>query len=161
MSRRNFTLLIIILVIIAIVIFIFLYFFKGPSTPDDGTGTNFFAGWGPFKKKVPAPEAPEVEEPPVEIPQEGGEVPIKLHKISTMPIAGYGIFTKERFKDIPVVTPPTPTPEGVEVPTENTVPETASIKTPVKKPTPPPTEFMTALRYVAKATGNIKPSQIK
>ncbi len=67
----------------------------------------------------------------------------KLMKISNLPIAGYTVFTKERFKEVPVVTPPT---------TENIMETPLPTKT---KPTPPPTEFIPALRYVERSTGNI------
>ena len=53
-----------------------------------------------------------------------------------MPVAGYIAYQKERYKEVPVVAP------GVENP-------------PVGQPTPPQTEFVPALRYAARATGNI------
>ena len=61
-----------------------------------------------------------------------------------MPVAGFGIFLKERFKDIPTVSSTNP-PATAESPTP----------TPETKPTPPPTEFVSAIRYVARETGYI------
>jgi hypothetical protein len=143
MSKRNFTLLIIALVIIAIVAFMFFSSSKSPSVPTgEGGGTNFFAKFNPFNRNKTTPPA---EVPPTDI--SGGELPppeeimppVKLRKVSTMPIAGYGVFMKERFK--------APTLEEVGTPTDNLEKKV--------KPAPPLTEFMPALRYVARATGNI------
>lgn len=124
MSKRNFTLLIIILIIIAAAIFGFLYFRpEEPAAPDEGADTNFFAQFNPF---APNPASPATT-PPVDV---SGYVPPaaevssdKLAKVSSMPIAGFGLFSKERLK------------------------ETTS--------TAPMTEFVTAVRYVERTTGNI------
>lgn len=143
MQKRNFILFIIILIIVLAVIFGFLYFQKSPTTPggDDG-GTNFFSQFNPFGKSNPSPgtETPTNNETP------GGAEPetpleIKLKKVSSMPIAGYTVYQKERFKEVPVVAP------GEFI-------EPATSATP-SKPVPPPTEFAPALRYVARATGNV------
>ncbi len=134
MSKRNFILLIIILVAILAVVFGFLYF-REPSTPTgtDTGGTNFFSDFNPFDKSTTIP--PKVT-PPVDIsgfaPPPETEVPkLKLQKVSSMPIAGFAVFQKERLKEIPPLTPPPQGGEGL------------------KK------EFMPALRYVARANGNI------
>lgn len=78
-----------------------------------------------------------------------------------MPVAGFTVFSKERLKD---VTPPQPLPQGEG---QNTVSVTNLTPTPPAdwradlpkekevKPTPPLSEFMPALRYVERATGNI------
>ncbi len=65
---------------------------------------------------------------------------LSLKKVSGFPIAGFGVFMKERFKEESLAVSP---PRGG---------ETAQ---PVTKPAMPATEFMPALRYVNKATGNI------
>ncbi len=128
--------------------FLLYFYFKTPSstTPGgEGIGTNFISQFNPFATKPKPP----VEKPPVDV---SGYVPpateetdeIKLVRISSMPIAGFGSFTKERLKEI-IVVDPTITPEN----TEN-IPITTKTKT-----TPPATEFMTAVRYVEKASGNI------
>lgn len=149
MSKRNFTLVIIILIIIAVVAFGIFYFYKSPSTPGDpGEGTNFFSNFNPFsKKKTTTPD----EEIPTDIsgyePSTGEETIMKLRKISSMPVAGYGVFLKERYKEVAEVIPP--------ITTEVTEGEKPAVKEPVKKPTPPATEFITALRYMDRVTGNI------
>ncbi len=147
MSKRNFILLIITLVIATIAVLGFLYFRKGTTdTTGDTGGTNFFAQFNPFGNNKPTPPVvtPPVDvsgyQPPVEMPD------LELKKVSSMPIAGFTVFMKERLKEVPVVVPVTP-------PTET--PPTISIKKTAAKPTPPPTEFVPALRYVDKATGNV------
>ena len=136
MSKRNFILLIIVLVLIVIGVFLFLFFRGGPATPgDDVNGPNFFSPFNPFTPRPPI-VTPPVEIPNDVLPPETQTPTVKLIKVSSMPIAGFGLFTKERLKDVPIV----PTPEGA---------------TPAKKPSAPLTEFMPAVRYVAKATGNI------
>jgi hypothetical protein len=144
MSKRNFILLIIILGLAVIAVFGFLYFQKSSTTPvDNGTGTNFISQFNPFGTKTNPPKAT----PPVDVsgyqPNPGGETPkAKLIKVSSMPVAGFAIFSKERLKDVPIIVPTTPIEQGL--PLLKTV-----------KATPPLTEFMPALRYVDKATGNI------
>lgn len=141
-----------------IVIFGFLYFRPEKTTPKDtGTGTNFFSPFNPFGTKP----TPPVVKPPVDV---SGYVPppetiqSKLMKVSTMPIAGFTVFQKERLKEVPLA--PLLVEEGVgggdsKLPPRplGTPPKKGGEKT--KKPTPPPTEFVPALRYVAKANGNI------
>ncbi|OGI64686.1 hypothetical protein A2642_02140 [Candidatus Nomurabacteria bacterium RIFCSPHIGHO2_01_FULL_39_10] len=140
MSTRNFILLIIVLALIAIAVFVFLYLRKEPTPPaDGGTGTNFtipFGGGGGTTK-------PPVTTPPVDVPGDEtppvAEIPAgKLVKVSSMPIAGFTVFSKERMKE--VTTAPA-VEQGLPL-----------LKTKQKSPL---TEFMPALRYVAKATGNI------
>ena len=140
MSKRNFILLIIILVITVIAVFGFLYFRQGTTAPgEESTGTNFVSRFNPFGSNASTPK--KTTEPPVDVseyqPSLGEEISkMKLKKVSSMPIAGFGVFMKERLKEIP----------APEVKKEGTTPV---------KPTPPPTEFMTALRFVSRATGNI------
>ncbi len=153
MQRRNVILLIIVLIIILGIIFGFLYFQKPKGTliPDTG-GTNFFSNFNPFGTNKPkAPEKPA---------DVSGYVPpitpisrdIKLRKVSSMPIAGYTDFKKERLKSVPEVTPP-------EVIAEITPPTSIPVDTKKKTtkiiPTAPLTELVSALRYVDRATGNI------
>ncbi len=112
-------------------------------------GINFVSEFFPLGKSKTVTPTP--VENPVDI---SGYVPPitqetsinKIKKVSNLQIAGYGIFMKERFKDVPTVTPP-----AVEDPTQTTEPTTK----PKTKPTPPQTEFAPAVRYVEKATGNI------
>jgi hypothetical protein len=137
MSKRNFILLIIILILIVAVVFAFLFLRPDGTTPGDtGPGTNFFSQFNPFGTKPTPPPPP----PPVDV---SGYVPPdtmpagKLVKISSMPVAGFAVFLKERLKEVPILPP------------------TSEVTTPPKKVAPPPTEFMPALRYVDKANGNI------
>jgi len=147
MSKRNFILLIIILVIVVIAVFGFLYFRQSPTAPgEESPGINFISRFNPFGTSKPTIP---VVIPPVDIsgyepgPRETQNM--KLMRVSGMPVAGYSVYQKERLKEIPFLTP-NPTPEQ-EPPLLKT--------TPLVKPTAPPTEFVTALRYVDRATGNI------
>jgi hypothetical protein len=74
----------------------------------------------------------------------------KLIRVSSMPIAGFTVFSKERIKVMPTVqqTPTTDTST-----TQNTPAVISKQKT--TKVAPLLTEFMPALRYVDRATGNI------
>src|SRR3989344_586331 len=151
MTKRNFILLIIVLMIVVIAVFGFLYLRPGTTDPGDTDGgTNFFSQFNPFGTKT----TPPVVTPPVNVPSDNippEEIPaVKLTKVSSMPIAGFTVFSKERLKEVPIVTTPPQTlpPGGGGIP-----PATVSQKT--KKLTPPATEFMPALRYVDRATGNI------
>jgi hypothetical protein len=169
MSKRNFTILIIVLAIILIAIFGFLFLHRlapAPQTP--GTGINFVSQFNPpgqnntiTPPSTTPPSNTPVTEPPVVAPA------LQLVKVSSMPVAGFTVFQKERYKVLPVAIPATiPTPAGVGTPTASvgatppvtTPPATTSktkTKTVVVKPTPPPTEFVPALRYVARTNGNI------
>jgi len=149
MSKRNFILLIIILIIVVLAVFGFLYFRQSATAPgENGGGTNFLSQFNPFANNKPA--TPPVATPPANIsgyqPNPAPEVTVKLKKISSMPIAGFAVFSKERLKDVPIV----PT---ITQPTDAQTPAPIVKKT--TKPTPPATEFMPALRYVDRATGNI------
>jgi len=153
MSKRNLKLLIIILIIIVITIFGFLYFSNTSTTNPTGTttGTNFFSQFFPSSK--PVTQTPEVtppanvsgfeQAPTVETPT------VKLNRVSSIPIAGFGIFMKERFKEVPIVLPVVPV-EQTTTPAGNT-----TVTTKTEKPTAPPTEFVPAIRYVDRAIGNI------
>lgn len=161
------------MVIIVIGVFIFLFFFKTQSAPGvDNGGTNFWAQFNPFGNGKPKPPTPT---PPTDV---SGYVPpepvvenIKLKKVSSMPIAGFTVYLKERLKSVPLPTVATPdvTPKTDTSPTSTTNPDatvpatsptkTTTKKTPVTKsvvkPTAPLTEFMPSLRYVARENGNI------
>ena len=150
MSKRNFILLIIVLGIVAISIVGFLYFNQGTPTGEESTGTNFISHFNPFGTGKPATSSNDSNSP---VDVSGYQPPVDTQvpnsgftKISSMPIAGFTLFMKERLKEIP---PPTVVTDT----TTTTSPATTPKKT--TKPTPPPTEFALALRYVEKATGNI------
>jgi len=165
MSKRKLTILIIILIAIVAVVFGFSYFSKISTTSPTGEtqGINFISQFFPIGKKTTTqvPKTPPAnisgfeQAPAAEVPE------FNLTKVSSMPIAGFGVFMKERFKEVPVVVPETPLldEEGVGGGEDLLPPRPTG--TPPKiggkksKPTPPPTEFIPALRYVERATGNI------
>lgn len=176
MSKRNFILLIIILAIIVVAIFGFLFFSNKPATPTttDNGGTNFFSQFNPFSSGTTPATCKDTNatnygkalpctyqsitncEDPGAI-NYGALLPctytvapeIKLKKVSSMPIAGFTVFSKERLKDVQLITTPTPDPSLTPPPAG----DGKSTKT--TKPVPPATEFMPALRYVERATGNV------
>ena len=111
MSKRNFILLTIILSLAIIAVFGFLYFRQPIKPIEESVGTNFISQFNPFGNNTTTP--PSVK-PPANVSgyQPGGEQEtLKLKKISSMPIAGFTLFSKERLKEV-VATPPQPLPEG-------------------------------------------------
>ena len=210
------------MVIAVISIFGFLYL-QTPSIPGDDTGgINFGSIFNPFGPSKPAtPGAPTL---PADIsgyqPEPNptpAEIIVKLKKISSMPIAGFTVFSKERLVEVPapiITSPVTPvvtynfgirtlkngiTGEAVKevqrflnntlglnleingifdtnittiikkwqtdhklvadgtvgAKTRTAMYSSVNQKTETSKPAPPLTEFMPALRYVDRATGNI------
>ena len=96
MSRRNFILLIIVLVIITVSALLFFYFKRTPGQESEGGG-GFFSNLNPFGSTETKP--PAVETPTT--PGTGevitiGEEERQLVKVSTMPIAGFAVFQKEK-----------------------------------------------------------------
>ncbi|MEJ0001710.1 MAG: hypothetical protein WDN09_00770 [bacterium] len=189
MSKRNFKILIIVLLILALIAFLYFYFYKKPAGPA-GTGddANSYSGFGNGGGKNNGSD----NNSPTDISGTGGTgtnqpVP-KLRKVSSMPVAGFGIFTKERFKEVPAAAPasdPAPaattspsasatdmdadyagdaegsgtytpvTPPKSSAPATSPAPLKPAAKTTAKSPSAPTTEFVTAVRYAARATGNI------
>ena len=155
MQIRNLKLLIIVLIAIVVAVFGYLYFYK-PVNKNGGSenGSNFISQLFPFgKSSVPKNN----EKNPIDV---SGYVPPdttqtfdpKLKKVSSMPIAGYTVFMKEKFKDVPP--PSIPDPNVIPfAPVKILKDKKGKIITP--KPVAPPTEFIPTLRYVEKATGNI------
>ncbi len=162
MSKRNFILLIIVLIIIILAVFGFLFFNK-PSGQSGGntTGTNFFSQFNPFANVKPKTPVTTPVQTPTTTPTTTSTLNLKLKEVSSMPIAGFTIFSKERL--VPVVTATTSSTTPPSAPLLNQGGEgggnssSATKKTTIKttKPTAPPTEMALALRYAAKATGNI------
>jgi len=153
MSKRNFILLIIVLAIATAVGLLFLYLNRPTGdVVDNGGDNNFLSNFNPFgsSKNVPPPAPTEGEDkktPGTDEPVDTSN--LQLVKVSTIPIAGYGVFMKERYVFVPEVIP-----GQVIAPTTDTatpVPTTAKPAT----PTAPLTEFVPALRYVERSTGNI------
>jgi hypothetical protein len=155
MSKRNFILLIIILLITVTAVFVFLFSRQTPPSVVT-TGINFISKYNPFGSGNTV--IPGTGEEPIDI--SGYEPPIdtaveklRLTKISTMPIAGYTLFTKERLKEI--LPPAVNTNEGGQTDPLTTPPPE---KTPIsknKKTSAPATEFALAVRYIEKAQGII------
>ncbi|MEK9182632.1 MAG: hypothetical protein AAB809_00985, partial [Patescibacteria group bacterium] len=116
MSKRNFVLLIIILILGTIAFFVFLYSRPETSPGEESEGTNFIARFNPFSSKKPAPENTGSPENTSELAPDTGEKVSeeKLKKVSGMKIAGFGVFTKERLKEIPILVPALP--ESTETP---------------------------------------------
>src|SRR3989344_410629 len=140
MSRRNLILLIIVLIILSVAVIGYLYSrTPEPAAPGEDTGTNFFSRFNPFGKSggnsAPTP-TPDTPEPNIPTPDEVAAV--KLKKVSTLPIAGYIVFQKERLKEVPLV------------PAEEQTPPASPTK-----PKAPLTEFAPAIRYVERVTGNV------
>ena len=105
------------------------------------TGTNFISQFNPFSGSTPKPSTNPNQ--PVNIsnggqPTENQTPAVKLQRISSMPVAGYGLFSMQRLV---AVTPPPAS-------------ETPAANTPAK-PVAPKTETATAVRYVARENGNI------
>lgn len=142
MSKRNFVLFIILLIIILIVGLWFFSAYKNPNGGEDGGGTNFWSKFNPFGSPAPTNNEKNLDGE-VNIGEstdttQGETVIPKLQKISSVPVAGFQIFNKERFKEeiIPAVS--------------DTTPSTTSTKK-----TPPATEKVEAVRYVDRLSGNI------
>lgn len=132
MSKKSFLIFIIVLLIAGLFLWGLFAFLKSQSEKPDtaGGGTNFFAQFNPFGQNNPAPTTPTPIETPGETPifNEDG---IRLRRISSMPVAGFGVYQKERYKEVP---------PSMEI---------------SSTPTPPEVEFYPAVRYAARATGNI------
>ena len=127
-----------------------LYFNQDANTPEKNEDTNFISQFNPFgnKKTTTSPPATSSVDVSGDELGSGEEMPkIKLTKVSSMPIAGFGIFIKERFKEISNPSPILLEGEGISEP--------APLEEAGGDPILPPTEFAPAVRYVEKATGNI------
>src|SRR3989344_12737 len=106
MSKRNFTLFIIVLMSAVLIIFGFLYFNQSRTGQPGDEGTNFLSQFNPFGTSTKV--NPTDTTPPIDLggstPNETKEeTPEKLQKISSMPVAGFELFLKERLKDMPVI----------------------------------------------------------
>ena len=147
MSKRNKNLLIILLIALAILAF-FWFTRENPGTlaPGETPSTNFWSQFNPFKPSTPTPGAPAEPGDTTDIPTAGEDQELRLRRVSNMPVAGYVVYQKERYKEI------NPTP-ALPLSGEGVPP--AKGGTGGQIPTPPQTEFAPALRYVARATGNI------
>lgn len=149
MIKINFKILIVGAGIIVVLLFGFLYSRQKNATPgSNNTGdTNFWAQFNPFGKSGPASNS---NNSATDISGNdslgGADVQGKLVKVSSVPVAGYTVFMKERLKEVqPVPAAPSTTAPSATTPAPTTT----------TTPTAPLTEFVPALRYVDRVTGNI------
>jgi len=101
MSKRNLVLFIIVLVIIIIIAFAFFYFYQPKSETGVVSETiNFLADFLPFgKSKTDNTDTSTPTDISGYVPTEEVVDNTGLKKISSFPIAGYGVFSKERYKE--------------------------------------------------------------
>ncbi len=154
MSKRN-IILFIIFILIAILGWAIFSSMQAPTgsnggNNEDSGGTNFVSE---FFNTIRKKQADSVEENT----QDSGDEQIgenntdnndsaeqnkaKLYKISSMPVAGFTLFKKEIFKEVP----------------EDSIVVNNSKTT---KPIAPATDFVTLLRYVAQDNGNIFQTEV-
>ena len=100
MSTRNLVLLIIVLVILLAGAFGFFYLYRPATQTPAGESPNFVATLWPFGQS--GTTTPGDTTPPADIsgytpPSPQNTVTAKLHRVSSMPIAGYGVFMKQRY----------------------------------------------------------------
>lgn len=163
MSKRK---IIIILGIVALVVLLFVGLIvvsnQKTNQTSETTGTNFFSNLFPFINTVS-----NTAEKVLNVLGIGGgenqeEQISLLQKVSSFPVAGYGIFMKERFISVPEMSPAVSSTETT--PTETTAAtQTATSGTETKQEdktqetaiTTPPTELVPILKYTEKATGNV------
>ena len=103
MQTRNIILLIIVLIIVAVAVFGFFYL-RQPNVPTavPNSNTNFVSTLWPFGNKSPNTDTTPKTTPPAntsgyQAPTETPSQTINLKRISSMPIAGYGVFMKQRY----------------------------------------------------------------
>lgn len=131
-----------------VVIFGFWYFRKTTGTitseENGNTGTNFISQFNPFGSNKPtSPSVTPSDNTGEYQPNPEDTQNIKLIKVSSVPVAGFTVFSKERVKEAVEVSS-SPGPGESIVDTQR--PEKKELLI---------TEFALALRYVDRATGNI------
>jgi len=150
MSKRNLILVIVVIVVVMIGISGFFYFRQINNQTSDNTqgeNTNFFADFLPFGNNRNNIDTNTVDTTTVNISDftptnQIDESKARLKKVSSFPVAGFGVFMKERFTEII-----DPKEGGGSI--------GASFTEDITETNPPSSEFVVALRYVNKATGNI------
>ena len=139
MSKRNLILIVIVLMVIVAGAFVFFYFYQPEEQTVDGTeDTNFFANFLPFGKSkttTPTDTTPPIDVSGFEPTPEEEIQNVNLKKVSSFPVAGFGVFMKERYKEVSE--------------------EEGNLTPPAKGDSWGLTEFVPMLRYIDKATGNI------
>lgn len=160
MKKRNFIVLIIfIFIILGVLIVSFDVFKQTPTTPpsDVAEDTNFFSTIFPFLKKNSGSDTNTDNSTDVSgyvPPTEGPVKDMILYKVSSMPVAGYGVFLKERFVEVPLKKDEEE--EKTEIISGGSLFEEDAEEEEINtKPTAPETEKVLALRYVDKINGNI------
>jgi hypothetical protein len=98
MSRRNFILLIIVLILLGAFFFYLFYLRPTPNPTNGEDGGGFFSNLNPFGKTtvIPPKTTTPNENDSTEFPPNTQEEIKKLVKVSTMPVAGYTPFQKEK-----------------------------------------------------------------
>ena len=135
--------ILIFIILLTIVVFILTGNEKSPEGPDRGEGNFISDLFGPRSDRemdrnstldqsfIPEPNTKDQEE-------------LVLQKISSMPVAGYGVFMQEDFVEVAEVE----SPEGEDL-------------NPTTIPVAPATEFKPTLRYADKITGNIYQTEME
>lgn len=160
MQKRNLIIIILILVVVT-----FGFFYYGNKYPKSIPGevvrsdvTQKLFPFGKIAKKI-------IEEVPsiIDLGQDenNGEqntpTEKKVQKVSSFPVAGYDIYRKEVYKELPIPEETVKEEPTIDTGTQKTVAKTKKIVTPKA----PATEFITNIRYVEKSTGNIYQSDAK
>lgn len=129
MSKRNFILFIIILLLVTTAVLGYFYLRTEKEDPlAPSSPSNFFANFNPFKRGTQT-QTPSGEQNSETLIPSGEATAIKLRRISSVPVAGFSIFQKERLRE--------------EITTTN------------EGEPQPQIELAPAVRYVERATGNI------
>lgn len=144
MSRKTFIIIVISLIILALGFFAYVFIANQKKAQTDGGGVSF-RDFFPFgKSTTPDITTPDTNPGTPKNPDETIPQPIeipRLRQISKMEIAGAFAFDKERFVEN----------------SQTEAPETTSAESAQKEPKKekPPTELVTTVRYVERATGHI------
>lgn len=154
MSKRN-IILFIIFILVAVLGWAIFSSMQAPTgnsggNTEDSGGTNFVSEFFNTIRKKQSDNTDtsdsQTENEQIGENNTGNNTPeqnkAKLYKISSMPVAGYTLFKKEIFKEVP---------EESITPTDTKNP----------KPTAPNTDFVNLLRYVAQDNGNIFQTEIE
>lgn len=148
MSKRNLILLIIILIISGTIFLGYFYFNKNTNIEGDDQNTNFISRLNPFtNKKTPsAKEKEPVDVSPYQPDEVEETVNLKFRKVSSMPIAGFTVYSKERLKESAQDT------NGETADDTQGTPSTTKTKKAIPASL---TESMQSLRYISKKDGNV------
>ncbi len=155
MSKRNIILLFILLVILALVAMVSRAPKLEVETDSGNSGNNFFSNFFRFPgqgNKNPSTGGGKTTGTDTADNEYVVEEMLSLRKVSSMPVAGFGVFDKEIYTYVTAPEKPADVPESEDKTTPNT-------KTPKTVPVAPETEFQTTVRYVDKGTGNIYQSE--